>query len=118
MTDNYNIIDNIMVLPSNHDSNTICTWYNKMNDDNKNRLKEFLRNNDCTDNDINIGLIEYCFKSKSKIVMVTVQDIIGLDDNARINVPGTDNFKNWTWKLEDFSEFKNKIHIFKNIDNI
>ena len=118
MKDNYNIIDNIMVLPSNHDSHTICSWYNEMNDERKNRLKEFLRKNNCSDTDINIGLIEYCFKSKSKIVMVTMQDIIGLDDSARINIPGTDNSKNWTWKLEDFTELKNKIQMFKNIDNI
>ena len=118
MTDNYNIKDNIMVLPSNHDSNTIYTWYSEMNDERKNRLKDFLRENDCSDTDINIGLIEYCFKSKSKIVMVTVQDIIGMDDTARINVPGTDDFKNWTWKLEDFSEFKSKIQMFKNIESI
>ena len=107
-----------MVLPSNHDSNTISTWYNELNDERKNRLKAFLRENDCSDTDINTGLIEYCFKSKSKIVMVTVQDIVGLDDSARINVPGTDDFKNWTWKLEDFSEFKSKIQMLKNIESI
>ena len=116
MTDDYNIIDNIMVLPGNHDSHTICSW--SMQFDNEDRLKEFLRKNNCSDNDINTGIIEYCFKSKSKIVMVTVQDIIGLDDTARINVPGTDNSTNWTWKLKDFSEFKSKIQMFKNIDNI
>lgn len=118
MEDNYNIIDNIMVLPSNHDSKTISTWFNEMSDERKNRLKEFLERNDCLDNDINISLIKYCFKSKSKIVMVTVQDIIGLDDSARINVPGTDSSVNWTWKLKDFTEFKNKIQMFKNIENI
>lgn len=118
MTDNYNVIDNIMVLPSNHDSHTIRAWYNEMDDEEKKKLKEFLKKNDCIDTDINLGIIEYCFKSKSKIVMVTVQDIIGLDDTARINVPGTVNSKNWTWKLEDFSEFKNKIQKFKNIESI
>ena len=117
MTDNYNVIDNIMVLPSNHDTNTICTWYEILNKENKEKLKRFLRENGCTYNDINYGIIEYCFKSKSKIVVATVQDIIGLDDRARINVPGTDNEINWTWKLEDFTEFRNKIQKYKNIEN-
>ena len=118
MTDNYNINDNIMVLPGNHDSHTISSWYKCLDDKYKNKLKEFLRENDCLTNNINMGLIEYCFKSKSKIVMVTVQDLIGLDDSARINVPGTDNSKNWTWKLDDFTKFKNKIRMFKNIEYI
>lgn len=117
MTDNYNIVDNIMVLPSNHDTNTICTWYEKLNKENKEKLKRFLKENGCTYNDIHYGIIEYCFKSKSKIVVATVQDIIGLDDSARINVPGTDNETNWTWKLEDFIEFRNKIQKYKNIEN-
>ena len=115
MIDNYNVIDNIMVTPSNHDSNTTYTWYSEMDDEKKNRLKEFLRKNNCSNNDINYGVIEYCFKSKSKIVMVTVQDIIGLDDSSRINVPGVTDSKNWTWKLEDFYEFEQKIKKFRNI---
>ena len=118
MTDNYNTNDNILVLPGNHDSHTICSWYKELDDKYKNKLKEFLRENDCLTNNINMGLIEYCFKSKSKIVMVTVQDIMGLDDSARINVPGTDDSKNWTWKLDDFTKFKNKIRMFKNIEYI
>lgn len=118
MRDNYNINDNIMVLPGNHDSHTICSWYKEMNYESKNKLKDFLRENNCMEDDINIAMIEYCFKSKSKIVMVTVQDIIGLDDTARINVPGTDSYKNWTWKLENFTELKNKIQMFKNIENV
>ena len=116
MTDDYNVIENIMVLPGNHDSHTIYSWSKQS--DNENKLKEFLRKNNCSYNDINAGIIEYCFKCKSKIVMATVQDIIGLDDSARINVPGTDNSKNWTWKLEDFSVFKNKIQMLKNIESI
>lgn len=118
MVDNYNINDNIMVLSGNHDTNTICTWYKELNNEKKERLKEFLRENECSDADINYGLIEYCFKSKSKIVMVTVQDIIELDDSSRINIPGTENPKNWTWKLDDFSKFKEKLQMYKNIESV
>ena len=114
--DNYNIVDNIMVLPGNHDSHTIRSWYDNLNEKEKENLKKFLKINNCSDKDINFGLIQYCFKSKSNIVMVTVQDIIGLDDSARINVPGTNTSKNWSWKLEDFAEFKKKITKYKEIE--
>ena len=112
MIDNYNILDNIMVLPGNHDSNTICSWYQNFNETDKEKLRQFLRNNNCIDTNINYGVIEYCFKSKSKIVMVTVQDIMGLDDNSRINIPGVTNSKNWTWKLENFNTFEKEIKKF------
>lgn len=115
MYDNYNMIENIMVLPGNHDSSTVCSWYNSLSETDKEKIRTFLLNNDCTDSDINYAIIRYCFKSKSKIVMVTVQDIIGLDDSSRINVPGVTDSKNWTWKLEIFYEFKQKIKKFRNI---
>ena len=51
-------------------------------------------------------------KCKAKIVIFTVQDILGLDDSARINVPGTESNKNWSWKLIDFEEFKIRIKDF------
>lgn len=109
MIDNYNIIDNIMVLPGNHDSSTVCSWYNNLDYKDKEKLKTFLQNNNCLDSNINYGLIQYCFKSKSKIIMVTVQDILELDDDSRINIPGVTNSKNWTWKLKDFSDFRKNI---------
>ena len=34
-----------------------------------------------------------------------IQDIIGLDDSARINLPGTSSENNWSWKLVSFKEF-------------
>ena len=109
MIDNYNIIDNIMVLPGNHDSSTVCSWYNNLDYKDKEKLKTFLQNNNCLDSNINYGLIQYCFKSKSRIIMVTVQDILELDDDSRINIPGVTNSKNWTWKLKDFSDFRKNI---------
>ena len=115
MIDNYNIIDNIMVLPGNHDSSTVCSWYNNLDYKDKEKLKNFLQNNNCLDSNINYGLIQYCFKSKSKIIMVTVQDILELDDDSRINIPGVTNSKNWTWKLKDFSDFRKKIKKYREL---
>ena len=115
MVDNYNYVENVMVIPGNHDSHTICAWYNSLSSENREKLNQFLTNNECLDENINWKVIEYCFKSNSKIVMVTVQDILGLDDSARINFPGINNSKNWTWKLEDFTDLETKIQKFKNM---
>ena len=51
-------------------------------------------------------------KCKAKIAIITVQDILGLDDSARINVPGTFSDTNWSWKLIDFADLKEKIKNF------
>lgn len=105
--------ENVLMFPGNHDCATIKGWFEGLSDENKENVKLFLRNNDCDDTDINIGIIEYSMKCKAKIVVVTIQDILGLGDEARINLPGVDTKENWSWKLIDFKELKEKIKLFK-----
>ena len=57
--------------------------------------------------------MQYCLKCKAKIAIITVQDILGLDDSARINIPGFDLKENWSWKLIDFEDFKERVKDFK-----
>jgi len=111
--DNDNKEENILVFPGNHDCQTIYGWYKSLNENDKEMLKEFLRINKCNDINVNMGIIQYCLKCKAKIVIITVQDILGIDDSARINVPGVHSNDNWSWKLIDFYEFKEKIKQFR-----
>ena len=105
--------ENVLVFPGNHDCQTILGWYKSLNNEDKERLKEFLRRNECNDINVNLGIMQYCMKCKAKIVIITVQDILGLDDSARINVPGVESTENWSWKLVDFNDLKQRINDFK-----
>ena len=105
--------ENVLIFPGNHDCQTIHGWYKTLNDEYRERLKEFLRRNECYDINVNIGIMQYCVKCKAKIAIITVQDILGLDDSARINVPGVEKDENWSWKLIDFNDFKERIKDFK-----
>lgn len=104
--------ENVLVFPGNHDCQTIYGWYKTLSDDNKDRLKEFLRRNECYDINVNIGIMQYLMKCKAKIAVITVADVLGLDDSARINIPGVDITENWSWKLKDFEDFKREIKYF------
>ena len=46
-------------------------------------------------------------------IIIMMQDILGLDDSARINIPGIDIKENWSWKLKDFNDFRERIKDFK-----
>ena len=98
--------ENVLVFPGNHDCQTIYGWYKTLGEDNQWRLKEFLKKNECYELNVNIGMIQYCMKCKAKIAVFMMQDILGLDDSARMNLPGTTSDKNWSWKLVDFSPFR------------
>lgn len=110
--DRDNEAENVLVFPGNHDCQTIHGWYNTLSDEDKERLKEFLRRNECYDINVNIGIMQYCMKCKAKIAVITVQDILGLDDSARINLPGTTSPDNWSWKLINFDDFRERIKDF------
>lgn len=104
--------ENVLAFPGNHDCQTLYGWYKTLSDENKKNLKAFLRKNECNDININIGMMQYFNKSKAKYIVFTVQDILGLDDSARINLPGVDRTENWSWKLKDFEDFKEQIKNF------
>ena len=105
--------ENVLVFPGNHDCPTIYGWYKALNAEDKEKLKEFLRRNECCDTNINLGIIQYCIKCKARIAILTVQDILGLDDSARINIPGVVRDENWSWKLKDFKDFRERIKDFR-----
>jgi len=110
--DKDNESENVVIFPGNHDCQTIYGWYKSLNDENKENLKRFLANNGCNNINVNHGMMEYCLKCKAKLAIVSVQDILGLDDKSRINVPGTKTKENWSWKLNDFKSFKERIGDF------
>lgn len=107
--DRDNESENVLVFPGNHDCNTIYGWYKTLDDEHKGKLKEFLRKNECYDINVNIGIMQYLSKCKAKMSVIMVQDILGLDEESRINIPGIESPKNWSWKLIDFNDLKDRI---------
>ena len=107
--DRDNESENVLVFPGNHDCNTIYGWYKTLDDEHKGKLKEFLRRNECYDINVNIGIMQYLSKCKAKMPVIMVQDILGLDEESRINIPGIESPKNWSWKLIDFNDLKDRI---------
>jgi 4-alpha-glucanotransferase len=48
------------------------------------------------------ALIRLAFSSPARVAMVQVQDILGLDSEARINDPGCpQRRRNWRWRLRE-----------------
>ncbi len=104
-------IENIVIYPGNHDCHTILGWYKNLKFKEKIKLRRFLNKHKCNFLNINRGIIEYCLKSKAKIAIIAVQDILNLDDSARINLPGNSGIENWSWEMLDFNEFRKKVKI-------
>lgn len=95
---------NCVAYAGTHDNDTIVGWYNSLDPVKKYRCDEYLkkwlteRGRDFW-NPINWRVIETLWSSEAGIVIIQMQDLLGLGSEARMNIPGTVG-DNWNWMLE------------------
>ncbi|PSC73026.1 4-alpha-glucanotransferase chloroplastic amyloplastic [Micractinium conductrix] len=92
----HNIYENCFVYPGTHDNQTAAGWWKKGA-----RVEEralIRRYTGMTDDDVAYCFIREAFKSCAQTAVVTMQDIMRLDDTARMNVPGR-AAGNWAWRV-------------------
>lgn len=88
-----------IVYPGTHDNQTLFGWL-------KSRSKEeikFLKKRFNVKTNLFPALMQYIESLPAYMHIYPLQDILKLDDKARINTPGTLSEANWSYKLKDFS---------------
>ena len=96
----HNHIKNCLIYTGTHDNNTIKGWYNnEATADEKENLARYLGCTPSPDN-INWTLIRLAMMSVADLVLISMQDILGLDSEARLNIPSTTH-GNWKWRLNE-----------------
>lgn len=83
---------NCVLYTGTHDNNTILGWYKDLDIDTKEIVNKIFGSED-----VNWGLIKYAFSSIAKYVIVPLQDIIGLDEQYRMNLP---RVVNGSWRFQ------------------
>ena len=63
-------------------------------------IKHCLRFLKSSGKEINWDMIEAAYRSVANIAMVPMQDVLGLDNSARMNTPGTGE-GNWSWRVTE-----------------
>lgn len=101
----FSIFDNsptnghVVLYPGTHDNQTLFGWLKSLNENQLNSLKEKFH----YAKDLYGSLFNFVWNSKSLITIFPLQDLLRLDDRARINTPGTVGKPNWCFKLRDMS---------------
>ena len=96
--------DRQIVYPGTHDNETLWGWYLNRTPQEKDFLK--WRMNDYNDETLYDTIVKYIYTIPSLMTIFQLQDILKLDNSARMNYPGTVGSPNWRWKLKDFSWVK------------
>jgi len=103
--------ENCVVYTGTHDNNTTRGWYN--NDASENDKNNVNKITDYDGKNISWALIRLAMNSKANWSIIPMQDILNLDESARMNFPGTAE-GNWKWQMENLNipkEIKNNLKI-------
>ncbi|MCY3628435.1 MAG: 4-alpha-glucanotransferase [Bacteroidota bacterium] len=92
----HNYKPNQCVYTGTHDNDTLLGWWNTLTEYEREFAKDYLQIE--SDEDLCRKAIEQCLDSEAEMVILPVQDVLGLSSDARMNFPGTP-FGNWRWSL-------------------
>jgi 4-alpha-glucanotransferase len=116
-----NINKNSVTYTGTHDNDTALGFLLKLTDDQfkdfKVNLRAALRSEDVympivDRNDAAEGLVLCALNCKSNFAIIPIQDVLGLDNEARMNTPST-SVDNWQFRLTT-APSRNKMANFKN----
>lgn len=85
-----------VVYPATHDNDTTRGWWKSLPATSRKRFVRFAgltaarRPNE--------AMIRIAFESPAQLAIIPLQDVLGLDRSARMNLPGTPK-GNWVWRL-------------------
>lgn len=92
-----NLRENCVLYTGTHDNNTIKGWFEQTDTIQKKRLFDLLGHKISIEN-IHLEFINLALNTKARLVIIPMQDILGLGTEARMNLPGTTK-SNWLWRL-------------------
>ncbi|MDR4509393.1 MAG: 4-alpha-glucanotransferase [Candidatus Brocadiaceae bacterium] len=94
----HNYVKNCVVYTGTHDNNTIKGWFkNEAHGETRKRLSRYL-GREVSETNVCGELIRLAMMSIADTVIIPMQDILGLDEEARMNLPAT-TANNWSWRV-------------------
>lgn len=95
----HNHIKNCVVYTGTHDNNTIKGWFRKeLSAEDKSRISEYI-GREVSEKTIHWDLIRLAMMSVADMIIIPMQDILGLGEKDRMNLPAT-SIGNWDWRLK------------------
>ncbi len=94
----FNHLPNDVVYTGTHDNNTSIGWYKNAEKEEKEHLKKYIGQH-ITVSNVHRLLHRLALQSVAKLAIVPLQDVVGLGEEAIMNIPGSTE-GNWTWRVK------------------
>jgi 4-alpha-glucanotransferase len=92
----HNYVRNSVVYSATHDNQTTIGWFASRPDHERENIQRYIGRDG---SDIAWDMIRLAFASSANTAIVPLQDVMRLDDAARMNVPGQPT-GNWSWRYQ------------------
>ena len=91
--------ENCVVYTGTQENDTMMGWYHNLCEEDKQFAIDYVNNKYTPKNEIHWDYIKLAYASVASLAIIPMQDCLGLDDSARINIPSTLS-GNWTWRMK------------------
>ena len=99
----HNYTENFVVYTGTHDNNTTRGWYRKdIKAAEREQLDEYTGKKLSARN-VADELIRIAYGSVAKTAIIPMQDVLNLDEKARMNVPSSAS-DNWVWRMREMPD--------------
>ncbi len=90
--------ENCVAYTGTHDNSTVFGWYKSADSKSRAMCRRYVK--PYPFEKLNRAFIRKLYESSAGLAIVPMQDVIGLDDKARMNIPSTLG-GNWKWRVTD-----------------
>ena len=84
-----------------HDNDTTSGWIKKVKGEERDHLRRYFGSSSID----HWKMIRATLGSVAKLAIIPLQDVLGLDSSARMNIPGTIE-SNWKWRVADLNDLR------------
>lgn len=95
----HNYSPNCFVYTGTHDNETMAGWLAGRTAEELALVREYLDDDTTPDGLLYQKMVRLAMMSVAKTCIIPVQDLLGLDNRARVNQPGTVEH-NWVWRMQ------------------
>ena len=81
----HNLAKNLILYLGTHDNDTTCGWYEKADEEIRSNFRSYLN---VSGEFPSWDLLRFAYRTISPLVIVSVQDLLSLGSEARLNCPG------------------------------
>ncbi len=100
---------NSLIYTGTHDNDTLRAYLNELGPDTCKKWRLALKEKGFLHDDLIDSVLEFSLSLPASFVIFPLQDVLGLDNEARLNRPGTINDINWTWRLASLEAVESRL---------